>query len=145
MKLTEAIRNEMTKAMKEKGKETLSTLRLLTAKAEKKRIESREPIVTDEIMMSSIKSNVKELEQEITALKNVNRDTSSQEVEKAVLSKYLPTLMSEEEIINTIDTLITGQEGDFGSIMKIVSPELRGKADMKIVTKVVKNYMEGSK
>ena len=67
------------------------------------------------------------------------------ETEIKILSKYLPEQLSEEEIVNIINQVFeevkpTSQK-DMGLIMKNISPLVKGKADMSLVNKLVKERL----
>ncbi|MCD8562439.1 MAG: GatB/YqeY domain-containing protein, partial [Bacilli bacterium] len=65
--------------------------------------------------------------------------------EIAILNVYMPTLMSEEEITLFIQKGIEElkpSKNEIGKIMGYVTKELKGKADMALVNKIVKNELE---
>ena len=59
----------------------------------------------------------------------------------AIIKEFVPQMMSQEEVRQTINHLIATVDsveyGNKGSIMKVVSPVLKGKADMKLVNQIV--------
>jgi len=66
--------------------------------------------------------------------------------ELAILEKYLPKQMSESEIKTEIETILkTVETTDFGQVMKVVSPQFRGKADGGLVAKLVKEILTAGK
>jgi len=68
-----------------------------------------------------------------------------EEEEIAVLEKYLPTQLSEEELSPIIQEIITktGAESmkDMGKIMGIASNQLKGQADGKTISSIVKKLL----
>ncbi len=62
-----------------------------------------------------------------------------------VLKKYLPQQLSEAEIENIVKNAIasTGAASakDIGKVMQAVMPETRGKADGKLVNRIVKDLL----
>ena len=66
---------------------------------------------------------------------------TSKEVE--ILERYMPTMMSEEDINKVLDEVFAevnpATQSDIGKIMGKVSPLLKGKADMSLVNKLVKD------
>ena len=65
--------------------------------------------------------------------------------QSAVLEKFLPAQMSEEEIKVVIDKIIadTGASSmkDMGKVMGIASKQLAGKADGKTISGIVKSSL----
>ena len=63
----------------------------------------------------------------------------------AVIEKFLPEQLSEEEIekvvVQTIDSIGASGMKDMGRVMGIVSKELAGQADGKTISTIVKNKL----
>lgn len=63
----------------------------------------------------------------------------------AVIEKFLPEQMGEEEIAGIIEKIIaeTGAEGmkDMGKVMGLATKQLAGKADGKVISTVVKQKL----
>lgn len=148
MSLVEIIQNDMKQAMRDKNKEKLSTLRMLLATIEKKKVEKKLKLVTElaeSDIIDSISKNVKQLDQEIESLINAGRDVASQLAEKKVLSEYLPKQMTIDEItkeVSAIVKLVKSAGGNMGVAMKEASAKMKGKADMKLVSQLVKEGMK---
>ena len=57
----------------------------------------------------------------------------------------MPVMMTEEEIevvvIDAINEVNATSVKDMGSVMRIVSPKLKGKADMSLVSQVIKSKL----
>ena len=56
-----------------------------------------------------------------------------------IINKYLPKMMSEEDIIKIVDQVIKKGINNFGQIMKEVMNLTKGQADGQMVQKIVKN------
>lgn len=58
------------------------------------------------------------------------------------MAKYLPAQLTEEEIVAVVAAAIeqTGATGpkDMGKVMGVVTPQVKGKADGKVVADLVK-------
>lgn len=138
------IKKDMVQAMKNKDKDKLSTLRMLLATIETERGKVGISTVEDfsnEQIETLINRNIKALNNEIQSVLAVGRDASKQEIEKEVLLAYLPTQLTEEEIRSYISGCAerTHQIGaSFGTLMRVVSTELKGKADMGLVSRIAK-------
>jgi uncharacterized protein YqeY len=62
-----------------------------------------------------------------------------------VLEEYMPEQMSEEEINKVIDEVFTKVNptgpSDMGKIMGMISPILKGKADLGLVNKLIRDRL----
>lgn len=142
------IKKDIREAMKNKDKAKLSTLRMLVATIEKKQIESKGGLTNLDVI-ESIGKNIKQLNQEIESIVTANRDNASEkiaklEAEKNVLIEYLPKQLTPEELQMEVDSLVglvKSQGGNMGVAMGIASTQFKGRADMKSVSKLVKEGM----
>ncbi|MDM5370444.1 GatB/YqeY domain-containing protein [Bacillus bombysepticus] len=135
--MLKTIKDDMKQAMRDKNKTKLSTLRMLIASTEKERIASRVEELSSEAVITCINREIKAIGQEIDGLVLAGRDTSAQEEQKAILMEYLPKQLTEEEIIEKVREA-TATAPNMGLAMKQLSAELKGKADMSLVSKLVK-------
>jgi uncharacterized protein YqeY len=145
MKLIETIQNDMKQAMRNKEKDKLSTLRMLIATIEKKKVEKKLTLMTElteSDIIDAISKNLKTINQEVESLVNAGRDTSKQVAEKELLLTYLPKQMSATEVLEVIAHVISlAENGEIDNIMKYLSQRLKGKVDMKQVSQLVKDAM----
>lgn len=146
--LITTIQDDIKNAMLNKEKQKLITLRLLLATVEKIKVEKKVKDVTDlkdEDILNAISKNLKTLDQEIIPLERIGRDTSKQEAERELLMTYLPKQMSVEEIqkvVTAITSRVKEAGGNMGVAMKEATVEMKGKADMKLVSQLVKEGMK---
>ena len=67
------------------------------------------------------------------------------EEELEILKDYLPEQLSEEEVIAIIEEVINEVNAetikDMGKVMKEVTPKVKGKADMKHVSEIIKSKL----
>jgi uncharacterized protein len=102
---------------------------------------------TDEDVMSVIQSEAKKRKDSIEQYKNANRqDLVDKETEElAILEKYLPEQMGEDEIRKLVDEAVsqTGASGisDMGKVMGALMPKVKGKADGSLVSNIVKEKL----
>lgn len=99
----------------------------------------------DEIKM--LQKLVKQRKESVEIFRQQNRDDLAKgEVEEiAVIEKYLPKQMSEDEIRNELKTIVE-QNGyksaaDMGKLMGIASKHFAGKADNKVVSQILKQLL----
>jgi hypothetical protein len=70
---------------------------------------------------------------------------AKEQEEVNVIEKYLPAMMSEEEVREVVKAAIatTGAttQKEMGKVMGIVSKQLAGKADNKLVADIIKSLL----
>jgi uncharacterized protein len=143
MTLVNQIKKDSIQAMKEKNSTKLATLRLLIAELEKERIALKVEELSTEQTQTVISRQLKKLDKEIEAYVAVGRETTSQEVEKELLITYLPKQLTEEEIRELAyhaDSLVRNRE--IKNPMQYLSQRVKGKADMKVVARIVKEVQK---
>lgn len=143
IKIKDAIKD----AMKNKDSTTRDCLKLVIDKArtiQKEKNPTDAPdIIPDEIMIQAVQREIKQLNQTRDSLTGRKDSPIYVETENriALLSAYLPSQMTKEEVEQAVAKIISnGDYPNFGIKMKIVMAELKGKADNKIIKEVVEAY-----
>ena len=144
--MRQKILNDLTKAMKEQNKEVLSVLRMVKGAIQLEEINVKHELNDDEVI-AIIAKQIKTRKESIIEFEKGNRqdliDNTNKEIE--ILSSYMPEQMSKEEIekiINeTFEKINPTGPSDMGKIMGMVTPILRGKADMSEVSKIIKERL----
>ena len=134
------IKQDLTQAMKNKDKAKVSTLRMLMTTINNERISQRVEELSEGGVITCINRNLKQLDQEIESLIKADRNIDDQLLQAEILKVYLPEQLTEEEIrdrVSHIVTIVKVEGGNFGQVMKNLQ-DLKGKADMKIVSKIAK-------
>ena len=146
LSLLDTINNDLKAAMLNKDVVTRDTLRMLISDI--KRFEIDERIEADDAKISNlINKNVKQRRDSIEQFKNGNRDdlVALEEEQLNVILKYLPKQLSEQEIQELIQEGIVSVSAkniqDMGKLMGHLKPKFEGKADMSIVSKLVKELL----
>jgi hypothetical protein len=150
LSLEEVIFNDMKKALKGNEKLKLSTLRLIRAAVKNAEISKKDELTEDEVI-GIVANNLKKLEESLDIFTKGQRpelaDKAKKEIE--IVKKYLPEQLSEEEVEKIVKATIIkfGFKGlqDIGPAMKEIMPQLKGKADGKIVNKLVRNLLDNAK
>lgn len=93
--------------------------------------------VTDNDLVRVISKVVKELDEEKAGYEKLGRveDVKNIESQKAIIEKYLPKLMSEDEIRKVIASL---EDKSMPSVMKHFKANYDGKVDMSLVSKIAR-------
>jgi len=150
LSLEEVIFNDMKKALKGNEKLKLSTLRLIRAAIKNAEISKKDKLTEDEVI-GIIANNLKKLEESLDIFTKGQRPELAEKAKKEikVLKKYLPTQLSEEKVGKIVKDTIKkfGFKGlqDIGPAMREIIPQLKGKADGKIVNKMVRDLLDDSK
>ena len=92
---------------------------------------------TDQDMVKLISKTIKELDEEKEAYEKAGRSEEVQNIktQKALIEKYLPQLMSEEEIRKIISSL---DDKSIPSVMKHFKANYDGQVDMSLVSKIAR-------
>ncbi|MBQ6282207.1 MAG: GatB/YqeY domain-containing protein [Bacilli bacterium] len=145
--MLERITNDIKEAMKSKDTLRLQTLRMLKGSIDLERINKKLEKVSDEDIIVIIGKQIKTRKESIVEFEKGNRqdliDQTNEEIK--ILSSYMPEQLSEEKIIDIIDHIIKTVNAtsikDMGSVMKEASSKLKGKADMSLVSSIIKNKL----
>ncbi len=127
----------------------LSTLRLLFAAISNKEIELRKKDIglSDQEVLDVISSEVKRRKDAILEFKKGNREdlAKKEEQELAILQPYLPPEISDEDLERIVKDGIreagAAGEQDFGKVMKVVMPTLKGKASGDRISQVLRREL----
>ncbi len=141
--LKERITDDMKIAMRAKNKERLLVIRTILAAI--KQIEVDERIeLDDERIMHVLDKMLKQRRESIKQFKEAGRDdlTEIEEAEVVVIQDFLPQALTEEEINERVEKAISdsgaGSIKDMGKVMGILKPQMLGRADMSVVSSVIK-------
>lgn len=146
MSLLEQIETDLNNALKAGDQAKLSVLRLLKNALKNARINSGKDLTeTDEVTI--LQKEAKQRRESIASFEQANRaDLADKEkAELKIIEKYLPAGLSENELIQMIDSAIaeTGASGpaDMGKVMGNLSPKIAGRADGAQVASLVKQKL----
>lgn len=141
--LQKQIEQDLIDALKAKEEDKVNVLRFLKSALQNKAIDVKAQELTDEQVGEVVASEAKKRKESIAEFKKGGREdlANQEEKELEVLKKYLPEQMGEEEIVQIIDSAIseTGASSpqDMGKVMAKVMPQVKGKADGGLVSKLV--------
>ncbi len=140
------IKTSIVEAMKEKNTLKVQTLRGVKGEIDLEHINKKVEI-NDDLVISVISHQIKTRKESINEFKKGNRDDliSKTEDEITLLQEYLPKQLSNEEVIAILDEAFDKvhptSSKDMGSIMREVTPKLKGKADMSQVSNLIKERL----
>lgn len=146
MSLKTQLTEDMKTAMRAKDQVSLSTIRLINAAIKQFEVDERTE-ADDAKVISILTKMVKQRKDSAKIYTEAGRqdlaDKENAEIE--ILNRYLPQMMSAEEIKAVVEAAIaeTGASGmaDMGKVMGVLKTRLAGKADMSEVNKVLKTAL----
>ena len=142
----EKIKSDMIKAMKEQDKFRLSVIRMIKASIDKERIDKKIEI-TDEVVIDVLAKELKTREESRLEFSKAGRTDLVEDLDKeiAIIKEYLPEPLTEEEVDKIIDEAFKETEAssikDMGKVMKLVTPKVKGRCDMKEVSNKIKEKL----
>ena len=148
MSKIDEVRNAMVAAMKAKDKDTKDALSALLSALKNKAIEKRADLTEEEeiqVVMKELKT-VKETLETTPADRTDIIDECKKRI--AILEQYAPKLMGEHEIKDIIASVLaslgidTPTAKDKGKIMKDLMPQVKGKADGKLVNQILMGMLQ---
>lgn len=146
MSIKQQIEKDFIKALKEKDK-SLDVLRMTKNAIKNTEIEKRKDLADDEIMAVL----QKEKKQREDSIKEFQKGKRADLIEKEkneikVIEKYLPKALSDDEIKKQVLEAIKETKAesfqDMGEVMGKVMPQLKGKADGAVVSRITKSELE---
>lgn len=146
MTLSERINNDLKEAMKSKDSFRLSVIRMVKGAMQLAKPNPRDEL-TDDDVITVISKQIKMRNDSIKEFEAAGRSDLVEQNKKEIeiLNTYMTKQLSEEELTEIIDKVFeevkpTSQK-DMGLIMKNISPLVKGKADMSLVNKLVKERL----
>jgi uncharacterized protein len=145
--LSEKLSEDMKQAMKSKDKVRLSVIRMVRSAVKNKEIESGTSL-SDEEILNVFQKELKQRRDSLQAFESAGRSDLilGVQTEIEVLTSYLPAQLSEADVRKLAEEVITqvgaSGKGDVGKVMSGLMPQVRGKADGKLVQQVVQSLLQ---
>lgn len=144
--MIEKLDKDMIEAMKNKEKERLMVIREIKAAMKQAHIDHKKEI-NEELLIEVVTRAIKTRKESIKEFEKGARqdliDKTSAEIE--ILNVYLPEQLSEEEIKkiieDTFEKVQPTSQKDMGKIMGIITPMVKGKIDMGLVSSLIKEKL----
>ncbi|MFQ5735938.1 MAG: GatB/YqeY domain-containing protein [Thermodesulfobacteriota bacterium] len=146
MSLRDDVAKDVTAALKAGEKLRLSTLRMLLSAVKYKEVDLKRPL-TDEETLQVVATLIRQRQDSVEQFRKGNRVELAQkeEAEIEVLRGYMPPQLSVGELREIVTKAVaqTGASGprDMGKLMKAVMPHVKGKADGKAVSDMVREVL----
>ena len=140
--LRETLDSELKQAMRNKEALKRTVLRTMLSEIRNAEINSQTTL-DDEGIISVLTKQVQQRKDSVEAYEAANRQdlVEKETAEINIISVYLPEQLPQEEVEQIIEDLIS-QSGsssldDMGKVMGLVMPQVKGRADGKIVNAIV--------
>ncbi|QES89991.1 GatB/YqeY domain-containing protein [Rhizosphaericola mali] len=148
MSLEQNIMVELKEAMKSKDEATLRALRAIKAEIIKAKVEpGANGEITPEAEIKLLAKMAKERRDSAELYETQNRPelAAKEKEEIAVIEKFLPKQLSQEELDAEISAIIAQvgatSPADMGKVMGVASKSLAGKADGRAISTTVKSLL----
>ncbi len=139
--IIDEIKKENIEALKARDSVKRAVLSVLISRYKLLEIELKEKgqTISDNDLTRLISKVLKELDEEKEGYQKVNNLEQVSSIEKQIetIKKYLPKMLTEEEINSLIEKL---SDKSIPSIMKYFKANYDGKVDMGLVNKLARNY-----
>ncbi len=145
--MLDTLKADLVTAMKAHDQVSIDTIRFLLSAIRNMAIAkygaASDTALTDGDVMDTIKKQVKTHKESIEAFKSASRDelVTKESGELAVLEKYVPKEISDEELKNLLAPIAASGEANFGLLMKQAMLAVAGKADGARVSAMLKDLM----
>jgi hypothetical protein len=144
--LKKRITDDMKSAMKAKDRQALKAVRMILEAIKQKEIDERIEL-NDAQVMTVIQKMVKQRKDSISQFSDAGR-TDLVEIEEAeleIINNYMPEQLSDEEVASVVDKAINDSGAnsmkDMGKLMRMLKSQLQGKADMSLVSQLIKSKL----
>jgi len=145
--IAERIRQDTKAAMRERDRDRLGTLRMLSAALKNGEIEAGRPLTEDEEQVA-LRRQLKQREESAEAFRKAGRQeqAESESAEAGIVREYLPASLSPEELEEIVDRAIenTGASGmkDMGAVMGRATALAEGRAEGRELAALVRNRLQ---
>ncbi|MBU3827619.1 MAG: GatB/YqeY domain-containing protein [Candidatus Lactobacillus pullistercoris] len=146
MSLSDQIMSDMKQAMKDKDKIRLNTVRMIKSALMNEKIKLGHDLNPDE-ELTVLNREKKQREESIDEFVKAKRDDliDSTKKELEVVESYMPKQLSKDEldkiISETVEEVGAKGKSDFGKVMKALMPKIKGRADGKQASELVRNHL----
>jgi len=141
--LRERIEQDLKAAMRARDATRLSAIRLLLAAVRQKEVDERREL-GDADTVAVVERLIRQRRESVAQYEQARRSdlAAAERFEIEVLSAYLPERLSAEQLADAVTQALaeTGAASmrDMGRVMALLRPRLQGRADMAVVSELVR-------
>ncbi len=146
MGLKKRLQDDLKQALRDREEIRKTTLRLALAAIKNAEIAQGKEL-DDEGLIAVLSQQAKQRRESIDQFRKGSRDdlVAQEEAELQILLEYLPTQLSEDEISTRAREVIAEMgatsPAQMGEVMRVLMPQLRGQADGRVVSTIVKQIL----
>jgi uncharacterized protein YqeY len=147
MDLKERLRADLNTAMRGNDTQRRDVLRMVLAAIKQAEIDSRVTL-DDAGVQDVLRRQVKQRQESIADFTRAGRpdDVARETAEAALIESYLPQMMPREEVealarVAIAETGVTDAKG-IGQVMSRLMPQVKGRADGRLVNEVVRGLLQ---
>ena len=150
--LKQRLQNDLKEAMRVGDERKKIVVRLLMASIRNAEVDARTDgrggVVSEADMLALVRREVKQHEESLDEARKANREdlVTEQTSELELLKSYLPQQLSREQVValarQTIADVKATSPKQQGEVMKVLVPKLKGQADGKMVSEVVRELLK---
>jgi uncharacterized protein len=147
--LKDQLRTDLTTAMKARDETRTRTLRMALTAITNEEVSGVAHDLTDEEITKILTREAKRRREAATAFADAGRgdQAKAERAEEEVLASYLPAQLSDDELATLVAAAIaeTGASGPggMGQVMKVVTPQVAGRAEGSRVAAMVRSRLAG--
>lgn len=147
MSLEEQLNQDLKQAMRNKEKLRLSVIRMVKASLQNEAIHLGVNSLSEAEELTILSRELKQRNESLQEVTDLGRTDLIENLEKEIdiLHDYMPQQLSEEEletlIKNTINELGVTSKKDFGKVMGVLMPKVKGKTDGSKVQQLVQQQL----
>jgi uncharacterized protein YqeY len=152
MSIKERLEADMKEAMRSRETRRLTCIRMLRAKLLEREVElrakhGRNYALTDAEAEETIATYAKQRRDSIEAYAQAGREelAANEREELSIVTGYLPEPLGEAELREIVKQAVSASKAasvaDIGAVMKLVMPQVKGRADGKLVNRVVREAL----
>lgn len=146
------LKADLTTSMKARDELKSATLRMVLTAITNEEVAGKESkVLTDEEVLTVLAREGKKRRESVVAYTDANRPelAARENAELEVISLYLPEQLSEPEVEAIVASAVEQVSGNgvtggaaIGAVMKIVQPQVKGRADGGVVASLVKKALD---
>lgn len=141
--LKSQITERLKSVMRERDMDTVAVIRSVQAAIKQIEVDTREEL-DDARVLAVLEKQIKQRKESIAAFTGAGRDdlAAKEQFEIGVISQFLPSALSDEELDQLIAQEINAQGAttirDMGKVMNSLRPKIAGRADAAAVSAKIK-------